>query len=1140
MNKQLYSYILFLTCSIACLLIPSKAVALPLDTYAEQSKLAEGRWVKIKVAESGIYLITPAQLRQWGFQKPEKERVYGYGGTMQSDILNASTYTDDLPIAGCEYTSRGLFFYAHGPLKWEYASGGHFIHSPNYYSTDAYYFLSDSSVADEEMPVTGTPERDANAVEQFTEHLLHEQEIISAGSTGHILLGEDFRSKTSQTFQFTLPDNVSKSIWLRTAFGANVQDSQGKIAYTVNGKSATSFSIKASENEEARHFILNTSSTTFDLESVTDHVDVGLTFSASGTVKLARLDNIVINYARALRLSQPQLIFHTNRAFALSGASDGTRVWDVTDPAQTLKVDCTLDNGAACTTPTATGMREYVAWNPEASFPAPTYVSTTSNQNLHGVETPDMVIFTLPQWKSHAEQLADIHRAAPQNLSVLVVNAEQVYNEFSSGTPDIGAFRRMLKMLWDRGGGSNTSDSKLRYVLMFGRAFHDHRGLTAEGRPYTGSILPQWQSIDGETDNVSYTTEDYLAMLRDGAGANPASDYHCVGIGRIPLNSASEAKTTVEKIRNYMRDARKGDWKNRYLLCADDGDRGEHMRQMEHTDTVLFTHGRGGDNIYHKVYVDAFSIVNGKTSGAHERMHRYLDQGVIWWWYIGHASATSWTGEGLLELSDINVAHYPHAPMLYAATCNFLRWDRIQLSGAEMLFFNPNGIIGAIAATRPVYITYNQYISYALAQVANDRDENGKPLPIGEIFRRAKNLPLDNNANVTTNKLRYVLMGDPALALAAPEGKAVLDAIDDTPIDPENPPSIMAQQRLNISGRVLDSEGNTDTSFNGYIIPTIYDAEYSSTSQGHNDYKSDGTIIEGVEKVFDEMGERLFVGRDNVVNGEFTVKVAMPMEISGNYRPATLNMYAVTDDGTRDAGGVDRNFYVYGYASDVDPDNQPPVIEFFGLNTEGFRSGQTVNSTPMVIARVRDDIGINISAAGIGHQINLQLDGQRTYPDAVYYYTPGTDGAISGNLNFTLPELTAGNHTLRLRVWDTSNNMAESQIDFIVDPSQAPQIFDLYADCNPAVDHTNFIVVHNLPDAVMNVKVDVYDLMGRPVWTGEQNARSDMSLSEPLNWDLTDRTGRRVNRGIYVYRATVTTDNQQYVSASRKLAVTAP
>ena len=185
---------------------------------------------------------------------------------------------------------------------------------------------------------------------------------------------------------------------------------------------------------------------------------------------------------------------------------------------------------------------------------------------------------------------------------------------------------------------------------------------------------------------------------------------------------------------------------------------------MEDTESLLKKNGFGADNIFHKVYIDAFTIINGKAPDARERMQRYLDQGVIWWWYIGHASATSRTGEGLLELTDINVASYPHAPMLFAATCNFLRWDRIQTSGAEMLFFNPNGIIGAIAATRPVYIDYNKTMAFGVAQTANLRDPAGNPLSIGEIFRRAKNTSLNNDSN----KLRYVLMGDPALPLAIP------------------------------------------------------------------------------------------------------------------------------------------------------------------------------------------------------------------------------------------------------------------------------------------------------------------------------------------------------------------------------------
>lgn len=71
------------------------------------------------------------------------------------------------------------------------------------------------------------------------------------------------------------------------------------------------------------------------------------------------------------------------------------------------------------------------------------------------------------------------------------------------------------------------------------------------------------------------------------------------------------------------------------------------------------------------------------------------------------------------------------------------------------------------------------------------------------------------------------------------------------------------------------------------------------------------------------------------------------------------------------------------------------------------------------------------------------------------------------------------------------------------------------------------------------VSVTVYNLLGRPVWTGQSKGRSDMFLTVPVTWDLTDTAGRRVGRGIYLYRATITADGKSYETASRKIAVTA-
>ena len=72
------------------------------------------------------------------------------------------------------------------------------------------------------------------------------------------------------------------------------------------------------------------------------------------------------------------------------------------------------------------------------------------------------------------------------------------------------------------------------------------------------------------------------------------------------------------------------------------------------------------------------------------------------------------------------------------------------------------------------------------------------------------------------------------------------------------------------------------------------------------------------------------------------------------------------------------------------------------------------------------------------------------------------------------------------------------------------------------------------------VEVSVYNLMGRRLWSGKVTGRSDMFLTVPVTWDLTDEGGRRVGRGIYLYRATITTDGVSYQTASRRIAVAAP
>ena len=64
--------------------------------YASESVLNSGKWVKIQVAEDGIYKLTAADLKKMGFSNLDKVAIYGYGGWPLDEDFS-TTYIDDVP-----------------------------------------------------------------------------------------------------------------------------------------------------------------------------------------------------------------------------------------------------------------------------------------------------------------------------------------------------------------------------------------------------------------------------------------------------------------------------------------------------------------------------------------------------------------------------------------------------------------------------------------------------------------------------------------------------------------------------------------------------------------------------------------------------------------------------------------------------------------------------------------------------------------------------------------------------------------------------------------------------------------------------------------------------------------------------------
>lgn len=1112
------------------------ASALPTGTYAPRSVLADGHWVRIAVERSGMVMLSAADLRKWGFANPDAVRVYGYGGARIPDRLDASTYIDDLPQTPSELTQRGIVFYAQGPDTYT-STGNRITHSLNPFTNYGYYFLSDYGDTPRLTPSTGGLEPTGSAATTATAVAFHELEEASIGESGHRLFGEDMRYTRTRNFTIATPGRQEGSeVWVQTVFGSSL-GSNGTLSVAINGQTdPTPAHISATSGHS--YGTITTVSRTAVPDG--DKISVQLNLETSGTVAAARLDAIDVNYTRSLAMPASGVMAFTlsGPEARVSGATSVLRVWDVTDPLNICEMTLHSANGSATWRSPYGGGRSYIAWTPEASGFIPVVAgSTIAAQNLHGALSgkllPDMLIIAPALFRSQAERIAAMHRDDNiEPLSVTVVDAEQVYNEFGSGSADVNAIRRMLKMVYDR---SEEAGTPLRFALLLGRATHDNRCLTQPMKALQQTHLPTWQSDESMSRYDSFTSDDILMMLDDGSGSRMGADAYSIAVGRIPAGNLSALTAYVDKMEAYRKLKDDRGWKNRILLVADDGNSGSHMDQSERQAAAILDSDAGSRMTLTKAYIDAFNIVGGEAVGARERQMQALNDGVVWWNFIGHAGTNFLTGDNMLTLTDISSLYLRRLPFLYGATCSFARWDGVEPSGAEQLAFHPSGgVIAAISATREVYIEQNGYFSEAIGAEAFKRRPDGLLPTIGEFVQAAKNRLAAPGGSTNTNKLRYVLLGDPAMRLATPASNVEVAAIAGVAADgsAEEPPVIMARQKLTVTGLLTDHNGKPLNSFNGFVGATLYDAEYSTTSQGRKTV-NDG---EGRQVTFEEQGTRLFAGRDSVADGRFTLTVSMPEQIADNYRPAALSLFAVAENGT-EAVGVNRNFFVYGYDDTAGLDNKPPVIDYAFLNHQSFSDGDAVNPSPVFIARVSDDTGINLSAAGVGRQMSLTLDGTKVLNDVAQYYTPATDGSNGGTVAYQLSDLADGTHELLFRVYDTSGNSARATLSFAVAQGLTPKLFEVFSDANPALTEANFYLRHDRPDATLSVTIAVYNLLGHMVWTSTATDRSDMFLSAPLHWDLRDMGGHRVQRGIYIYRATAKDADGATQSVSGRIAV---
>ncbi len=363
--------LLRLKISVLSAMIALGAMALDLSHYTAESVLASGRWIKISVDDSGLYRISASTLRSWGFSNAATVRIHGYGGQRIPDALTASNFVDDLPTVSSTICPDGsIVFYAVGPHSWE--TSDIMVRRSNPYSTAGYYFLTESDSAIPEIAQTASAGA-TDAATSFTERLQHEQDLVSPGESGQLLVGEDFRYTPTRTFKFDLPD-ICGPLSFRTSFVAKTTASSSRLIFKANGTDvpAIASDVIATSSSSSEVYGIE-GRTTHTLDNISGPLELTITHSSSSLVYNAWLNYIAVNYERSLRLpSSGMLQFSSDsKQLSLSGASSDVRIWDVTDPAAIMSVNYQADGDAATWTATVSGRREYVAWTGKSSLPTP-------------------------------------------------------------------------------------------------------------------------------------------------------------------------------------------------------------------------------------------------------------------------------------------------------------------------------------------------------------------------------------------------------------------------------------------------------------------------------------------------------------------------------------------------------------------------------------------------------------------------------------------------------------------------------------------------------------------------------------------------------------------------------------------------
>lgn len=1100
-------------------------------TTLSNSVLANGNWYRFYVVKSGVYKITPSFLQGLGINTsgidPRKIKIYGNGGRM-IPLKNGNYYPADLKENAIQVVGENdgsfdgsdyVLFYGEGVDQWNKESQT----TNNLYDSKSYYYINvEGNDGKRILPMTQPSAASDIQLTTFDDYQYYEVDKTNIVRLGRRWVGEQFDFNDSQNFNFAIPNVVTSvpvSLFVYAAAVSTATTSMevkanneviGTLSFTPIGSAVKADSATISANIPA-----------------SENISIGLRYNNSGVPdSKAYLDYIMLKSKRNLVGYGKQFPFQYDQAssssqigeFQFSNAASIKQIWNITDIYDVRQI--TNNNQSNFSFKTAFGTVDKFIAVDELDYYRPQADSRArvTNQNLKGTifldeqgqfKDIDYLIITPAFLKTQADKLANFHRTYSQ-YNVKVVPLEIIYQEFASGKQDIGAIRNFIKYVYFN---ASTPEKRVKYVNLFGDASFDFKNRVS----IKANIVPIYHALNSfSVDPGSFASDDYFVLMDDNEGDLDTNYPQRIGlidiaVGRIIASTPQQAEELVDKVIDYHDLKSYGNWRNNIVVVADDADKDSDSSLQTNINNLA-------ENIvaqkpflnYEKILLDSYvqetSAGGSRYPKARKDLFDFFEKGALVLNYLGHGGEDGLAQERIWEKADgQNLSNQYKYPLFITITCEFSRFDNpFRPTAGEYTYWNPKGgAISMITTVREIFQSTGENFNNVLAARLFSYGSNDY-VSIAEALRLAK-----NQFAARTDVIFY--LGDPALKLAIPEPRINLTKVNDVPVTGVID-ELKSLSYVKLSGEVTDENNNPLPNYNGELSVQVFDKKISRTTL-NNDNNSPPIN-------FDILGETIFRGNATVTNGQFEFGFVVPRDIAIPVGNGRISLYAKRRQTLFDKTGVNTQIRIGGINTNATADNQPPKVKLF-MNDQNFVSGGITNESPLFLAFLEDENGIN-TASGIGHDIVAILDGNESNPYKLNdYYETELDNYKLGKLRFPFRNLSKGLHTITFKAWDVYNNPVSADIQFVVVGDESITITNVLNYPNPFVNYTEFWFTHNKPFEPLEVQVQVMTVTGKLVWTKNQTVSNPETICREIKWDGKDDFGDRIGKGVYIYKLTV-------------------